>query len=407
MRHLLVLSLFILSFAGSAEEKWVMVENDRQLYTKYYYQDPRQPTVVLLNGLTQDTQHWRGVLPGLIASGLNVLTYDIAYQGRTFEAIVDKTKKEWPPRPVIEPLLPQERDTLKGEPWFKLPSIETQAADLKQVLQAHHLARHKVILVGLSYGGALALQFAADYPERVRDVMLVSPYTEPLAEQDELVAYLMKAFRRNFPQNDIEDEVLYDYILRNLVLNTYHLSEPSILKWGIFQPYAAAEMIRGVRKINARKLVRKVPAHSLHLVIAEKDQYINPGVLDKFWQAVPTKMRGSKTNFKRVEHKVNESAGPSLASWIVTLAKNSNTLKNGRTWALDPLKGYAQSPHSRQVIPIEPSTICENLLLTQEGMPNQASDRVLRNPLELWVHSWASILPASWRDNWRALLSSY
>ena len=58
------------------------------------------------------------------------------------------------------------------EPAF--PSNEAHASDLAAILD--HLGFDKVVLVGLSHGGAVAQHFAADYPARLNGLVIVSSF---------------------------------------------------------------------------------------------------------------------------------------------------------------------------------------------------------------------------------------
>jgi pimeloyl-ACP methyl ester carboxylesterase len=97
------------------------------------------PDVVLLHGFSGDLHTWDTVWP-LMDPRVGALRYDLRGFGRSGAG--------------------------EGEPF-------SHADDLLQLLDS--LGRHTVDLVGVSMGGAVALNFALDHPERVRRLVLISP----------------------------------------------------------------------------------------------------------------------------------------------------------------------------------------------------------------------------------------
>jgi pimeloyl-ACP methyl ester carboxylesterase len=58
------------------------------------------------------------------------------------------------------------------------PGVAAQAAMLAQMIETLKLDRP--LVVGHSFGGAVALALALDYPERVRGIALIAPFTRPM-----------------------------------------------------------------------------------------------------------------------------------------------------------------------------------------------------------------------------------
>lgn len=104
----------------------------RQIYWEYYGQQDRE-VVCLLNGLAMSTESWQSFLP-LLLDEYDVLLYDYLGQGRS---------------------------SRENEPYF-IPSF---CGYLKGILEA--LSISKIHLMGISYGGFVALDFARLYQERL------------------------------------------------------------------------------------------------------------------------------------------------------------------------------------------------------------------------------------------------
>jgi len=101
------------------------------------------PTVVLLHGLSANHTTWQVAIQSLSTAGLNCLAPDLRGHGYS-----DKSKKRR---------------------YYKYSVF---SEDLEQIVQAEKLS--KIILVGYSFGGFLALDFAVRNPQAVSILILIS-----------------------------------------------------------------------------------------------------------------------------------------------------------------------------------------------------------------------------------------
>ena len=187
------------------------------------------------------------------------------------------------------------------------------------------------MLVGLSYGGGLALQMAADFPDQIGSASRPGRalrFPSAVAKQDS-IKQMVTAFRTAYPEwRNVPYDDAYDLILRGLVDTTYADIEPEILKWSPpFQTIAAAELVRGIRHLSYAQLLNPSFRVPLHLIVAGDDQYIPGSKLDEFWSNVPQNVRGSYLKILGVEHKMNESVGPYFGSWVWEVAHQSGLLQ--------------------------------------------------------------------------------
>lgn len=123
----------------------LQLDDGTELYFEDHYFGPpwRNPEAVLLvHGVAESSLAWFGWVP-VLASRYRVLRPDLRGFGRS----------------SIPP---------PGYAW----SLPAFAADLNRFLDK--LAVERIHLVGAKLGGSIALQFAADYPERVRTLSIVS-----------------------------------------------------------------------------------------------------------------------------------------------------------------------------------------------------------------------------------------
>lgn len=394
-----------LSFSQSLEEGYAEVAPGIELFYKLYRASDEAPVIVALNGLTQDTDHWNRVLPELLKSDFTVLLFDAAFQGRSLVKYLERVdaSSQLGTRPVLPPLMGFK--TIWGDTEPFIPEITIADQSYYMALLLEQLAiDQKVNLFGLSYGGGFALQFAADYPEWVDNAILMAPYVSPLPSQDELIRYLQKQVKTLYPAFPYPDEELYDSLLRALVIGTYAYSEPTILRWGPFQSFAVSELVRGIRHMPSKDWVQQVPKGSLHMIIAGYDAYIPEDMMSEFWDSVPSENRGSLLRVEGVEHKLNESVGPFVASWAEKIINDHPEVKNGNLFSGIPEKGLAVNTSSDRQVLLTATPIREYLALRPRHpwAPNLPVDRIDRNPLKWW-ENWVS--PFISKDYLQALQS--
>jgi pimeloyl-ACP methyl ester carboxylesterase len=112
--------------------------------THYRWHGPEDgPVTVCVHGLTTPSFVWEGLVPGLVAGGRRVLTYDLYGRGHS-------------DRP----------GGAQGSAFF-VGQLEELLAD--QGIDG------PVTLIGYSMGGAIATCFAARHPDRLRGLVLIAP----------------------------------------------------------------------------------------------------------------------------------------------------------------------------------------------------------------------------------------
>jgi len=346
------------------------------------------------------------MIPELLKSKSTVIAFDFVHQGRSLDEFVRENHLSLHTltRPILPPLLGERVFWAGRPPLLRETPAEDQADTIEELLTKLGVAG-PVHVVGLSYGGGVALQFAANYPERISSVSLLAPYVKPLAAQDELIRLLISHYHRMFPMAVINEDELYDYFLRILVISSYHFSEPTILKWGAWQPFAASELIRGIRKLDAEGLAERLPKESLHLVIAGMDPYIPETTLMEFWNSVPKSARGSLLKIVGVEHKINESVGPFIAGWTNAIVLGNPMIRYGREFIGHPVKGEAKSREGGALVNLPATPICENLLRPgHPNSPNLPVDRIVRYPGEDFMDRF---IPSELRNRYRRVADMF
>lgn len=288
--------------ALSAEQPWrkfVKVAPDRELWVDYMPAKAGKPTVVLLNGLTYSTFQWGRFAETLNEKGYGVVRYDMFGMGRTL---------------------------LKYAPILARIELKDQISDLRSLLNKLNIS--KANLVGLSYGGGIAVAFGAAHPNMVNKLILMAPFTEPVEAQDLWIKDQIWATRKLQPWNMATDDELYDFFLKQIVYSTYPAVEPIILE-NPFKLEAVFRLVQGVRKWNAFDEAKKLPAGSVHMMIAGEDQYIPSAILEKFWKVVPAASRASYFVIQDTEHKIPEDIPSYSARWVAEIVNGNPAITGG------------------------------------------------------------------------------
>lgn len=119
-----------------------------QEYQVYYQVEGEGKPLVILNGIMMSTKSWQPFMPSLLAFH-KVIRVDFLDQGQS--------------------------DKLVGKTYTQQLQVEMLVALFQ------HMQLNKVNIVGISYGGEVALQLACDYPELVDRLVLfnTTAYTSP------------------------------------------------------------------------------------------------------------------------------------------------------------------------------------------------------------------------------------
>lgn len=272
--------------AAPVDVQWVSVSASKELYTEYYAPQEGMPTVVLLHGLTYTTLQWRNFVKELTLLGFGVVCYDMEGMGQTL---------------------------LKYAPIKAIIPITTHVKDLHVLLKKLKIPKPYNIL-GLSYGGGVAIAYGLKYPSFVNHLILMAPYTKPIEKVDQYIKNQVAATRLMNPFNPYTDDEVYEFYFRQFVYMTYPQQEPIVLE----NPYKLEAVFRlsqgtGAFVPSEHVANLKVPAS---LLIPEKDQYFKPAEYMEFWNLFPVKSRANLFLVKGAEHKIPESQ-PALAAKIV------------------------------------------------------------------------------------------
>lgn len=304
----LILLVSTIAWSSQSNLMGFVQVNGKKLYVDYTPAPAGKPTIVFVNGLTYSTRNWFKTAQYVKSYGFGVLLFDMAGMGAT----------------------------LLSNPLPKGPILYLQqAVDLKTLLKTLKV-KGPYNLVGLSYGGGILAAYATKYPRDIASLVMIAPYTEFLETQKNFIKAQISWTRKMYPHNPASDEELTDFFIRQLVYTTYPLAEISSVE----NPYkleGITRIVQGIRTYQPIDEVNNLPTKSLHLVLAERDQYIPKDVFEKYWKAAPARARASRTIVKYSEHKLPDVFPRFVAQFIKGVAERQPLLFQGDTLSADPI----------------------------------------------------------------------
>jgi pimeloyl-ACP methyl ester carboxylesterase len=117
-------------------------------YNEIHYEingTPGRPVITIINGLIQGAQHWNKYIHLFNDAGYQVLTYDLLGQGSSSKPVLSVNFNENPK--ILASLL-------------------------------DHLKIKQTYVMGISFGGVIALKLAINYPVRVKGIIPISTFSE-------------------------------------------------------------------------------------------------------------------------------------------------------------------------------------------------------------------------------------
>jgi pimeloyl-ACP methyl ester carboxylesterase len=316
IKQVLLLGGLLLSIGNAEAGKQFLNVEGRKVWVDYVPPKKGMPTLVLLNGLTYQLGHWDSFVEALSErnSNLGILRFDMIGMGET--------------------LLSGKLPVRESIPYSDQVELTRSIMDTLRIERAY--------VAGLSYGGGIAIAFGAAYPQRVEQLILMAPFTEPMKEMDLWIRGQITLNRFTFPLNPATDDELYDFFLKGFVFSTYPSLEPSVLD-NQYKLESVFRMIQGIRKYQTLNDARRLPAGSTHLLVASQDQYIKKEVLDRFWNAVPARSRASRIDISVTEHKIPESIPDYAAAWTLEIISRRKELNTGLNFEGDTRSFSANS----------------------------------------------------------------
>jgi pimeloyl-ACP methyl ester carboxylesterase len=280
-----------------------------EVYVRYYppivSSNNLFPTLfVNLNGMTYTTESYNNILPLQLEDGDGVLLLDFIGQGRTEEAhpTTAKIPYNWQTQILAALLSPDQ--------GLRIPA-----------------SQHKT-LFGLSYGGAIALDYLAKSNGANITAVLAAPYTEPPEQVDQKIRqqiYWMN-FNPLFASLSFEEKVEF-LLWQDIFL--YPTLEPSMLNAPYREAYKDThQLVSGIHFFRGEKLLPQLAGKQLYGINGGKDQYMKKEIEKFFEQAWAAGALKGQLTIPESEHKISESAPLTLVNYLRMIARKDARIFN-------------------------------------------------------------------------------
>lgn len=321
IKTLAALSLSAVSAHAAPERQVLTMDDGSALVTEISRGAPEKPVFVLLGDMLSELRSSDSLAHSLEIQGHSVVRY--SYTGQVDNLRLLKAGEE--PRAFTEGL-----------------DLGDLAAELDQVLNKLSITG-KVHLVGMSYGAAVASEYATRHPENVDTLILVAPLVSPLDHYDPngrtLRLWLTGVrFWENAPCAIYgffnpwlctTNDYWYDSFFRALHKTpTVELTkevpvgvEEAAYKKGVYH------LLRAARDFDLRSYAYKLK--NVHLIIAgeeEKQLKLNQELA---WNLVKKAEKRSLAVIKGASHDLETSSPVATATWLDAVSRKEESLQKG------------------------------------------------------------------------------
>lgn len=271
---------------------YLKVEAGAHVYFNYQNRGRGLPTLVLLNGLSDDTESWSPLIESL-SQPCNILRLDLMGQGRAVEKDL-------------------ERGLRLRYKW----TVHQQAEALKCILDTLAI-QDPVDLVGFSYGGGVALEFSRCFPEKIKRLFLWLPYIIRLDQAHPLQRLWNRQFRalKSLPGPSQLGFQVVENVYGNFLHQYMHQRfRPRIPDQRMRE--IAVQLSEGIMPFNAFEILSQLPAKPIHLVTVERDTLVPAHLYQEFWGQLPSSLKTSWLQIQDGEHLILEQAPLYMARWL-------------------------------------------------------------------------------------------
>lgn len=321
------------TFAGLIDVPVASLNRTMKVFVRYFapVANPTNPEPVLfvnLNGMSYTTHSWDHFLPEQLADGDGVLLFDFLGQGRTLDANLplDYDIPYTAQTEILEYLLKNQSD-------FQIDSSNRQ------------------VLFGVSYGGAVLIDYLARNPNANAEGIAAAPYVHPHRETDGKIRQQITWLNYSpfFAQMSYEEK--YKLLLWQDIL-LYPILEPIMTRYPLDTTFNAYHrLVWGMHYFRGQKLIQHFPLRKLHGIIAGRDQYIKNEVETFFHETAGAENLASLLVLPTAEHKIPEATPATVLNWMKMIARKDPVLQSGgRVFEAQTESGQIFSTDSRQPV---------------------------------------------------------
>jgi pimeloyl-ACP methyl ester carboxylesterase len=307
-----------------SESLVLTLDNQSQIYAELLRGTPGKGVFVLLNDLLTEIRSTDTLATALSKEGYTVLRY--AYTGQAENLRLLKKGEE-------------------PKAFEKGLSLGDLASELDGVLRKAGLNENeKITLVGTSFGSSVAAQFAAQYPDRIQNLVFLAPLVVPLDfydPQGRIPRLWLTGLRfwENAPcavygifnpylcsatdyWYDSFFKALHQEQASSLVKGAPAGVDEAVYKKGVFH------LLRAARNFDLRLAVRGLG--NVHMIVASGEAADLAHAQETAWRWVDEKEKRSLLVEKGAKHELQIESPLATAKWLDGIAQGKEELQKGQ-----------------------------------------------------------------------------
>ncbi len=270
----------------------IKTSRETYLYTSIILGDPKKEDLLILGGITYDTDRSISIIRKLNNEGYNLIAVDLLGQGRT----------------LYYNLTMQAGSSLKNDITSNM-----QVTELLKLL-ARLKPKNPINILGVSYGGAIAAMAVKKRPTLFNNLLLVVPY---IAEIDFYSIFRLNpffdAYRDSLIKKVLTDKFLLDDILKGEIESKYRIDISNNFQSEYLE--ALFRLTKGLEKLDLRQIFQDIHT-KVHLLVKKDDPEVSNSLHEEAWRRLSINSQGSFTITDEGDHSLIDSAPPTTARWV-------------------------------------------------------------------------------------------
>jgi len=265
--------------------------NEYQIYYRFINNQTDEPVIVFLNGLTDSLDAWNEIIQNLPMQN-SYLCIDLLGQGYTLD------------------------HQLKNEIKHYNFTVEQQCQVLSDTLTKLNITK-PIILTGFSYGGGIAIKWAAENPHMIAKLILLLPY----------IIRLDRAFpAARFWWNQLENlkqstgflgrqAQMFDRVYDNFIHHYMHYRYSNHVPEEHLRT-AAIELSNEIMKLNVFDYLHLLPSKVTYLITSSRDTLVPNTLYRELWDKLPATTKQAWVQVSNGEHLILQQAPLLVARWL-------------------------------------------------------------------------------------------
>ncbi|MCB0414934.1 MAG: alpha/beta hydrolase [Bdellovibrionales bacterium] len=297
-------------------EGYVEVGEGSELFVKYDKAEPGKQTLVFVNGLVYSIERWEPVTSQLAEQGFGVLHFDFEGQDRSYVHAMDK---------------------YNGEPPFMKKGISLEGMSEQLDSLVTHFGIENFALVGLSYGSALATEYAQRFPDKINHIVYISPLVLPL-DYYEPQGYMFRTWLASLewwgPVGTFWANYYYDLVYGWYFGMKSGSSGVDYGQWTDKYHRAVFHQIKAIKDFNLKEvpLDEVLTDGKVHMLTAsnEDSRYLEDQ--NGMWNIWSEEIKGGLVNVQEGYHALPDTNPSEMIKILIQIASDDDAFSAGQSY---------------------------------------------------------------------------